>query len=163
MNRKLSDAQIVATFESLRLAGASVSGRAVRAALRQQYGATGKTDRVFALCRTLREPPVPELERIAQLQRQLVAAEQGRAVAEGERDLAVARAERSEAREVLHQDRWANEIHTLRESVEQLKAERAQRQVLDTHVLRLQREVQALRQRLAPDATSSDPPDATSR
>jgi molecular chaperone GrpE (heat shock protein) len=79
----------------------------------------------------------------------MVAAEQDRAGAQDERNRAVERAERSEAREILHQDRWANEIHALRESVEQLKAERTQRQRLEDHVLRLQRELQTLRQRLA--------------
>jgi uncharacterized protein involved in exopolysaccharide biosynthesis len=59
------------------------------------------------------------------------------------------RAERSEAREVAHQDRWANEIHTLRESVEQLKGERTRRQILDDQLMRLQRELQTLRHRLA--------------
>jgi molecular chaperone GrpE (heat shock protein) len=50
---------------------------------------------------------------------------------------------------LAHQDRWANEIHTLRESVEQLKGERMRRQSLEEHVLRMQRELQSLRQRLA--------------
>jgi hypothetical protein len=149
MNRKLTDAQITRTFELLRDAGQSVSGRALRAALRQQYGAAGKTGRVFALCRKLRDPVLPEPELIAQLRGQMVAAEQDRAGAQDERNRAVERAERSEAREILHQDRWANEIHALRESVEQLKAERTQRQRLEDHVLRLQRELQTLRQRLA--------------
>jgi hypothetical protein len=40
----------------------------------------------------------------------------------------LARAERSEAREIAHQDRWASEIHILREALEQLKSERARRQ-----------------------------------
>ena len=149
MNRKLTDAQILTTFELLRDAGQSVSGRALRAALRQQYGAAGRTDRVFALCRSLREPTVPEPELIAELRRQMLAAEQDRAAAQDERDRALGRAERSEAREVAHQDRWANEIHTLRESVEQLKGERTRRQTLDDQLMRLQRELQTLRHRLA--------------
>jgi hypothetical protein len=149
MNRKLTDAQITATFQWLRAARSHVSGRALRAALRQQYGASGKTERVFALCRMLREPTVPEPETIAELRRELLAAEQARAAAQDARDRAIGRAERSEARELAHQDRWANEIHTLRESVEQLKGERMRRQSLEDHVLRLQRELQSLRQRLA--------------
>jgi hypothetical protein len=149
MNRKLSDAQITATFESLRSAGQNVSGRALRTALRRRYGAAGKTNRVFALCRTLREPTVPEPELIAQLRHQVQAAEQDRAVAQNERDRAVERAERSEAREVVHQDRWANEIYALRESLEQLKGERTRRQTSEDHLLRLQRELQTLRHRLA--------------
>ena len=159
MNRKLTDAQISSTFESLRDAGQSVSGRALRAALRQQYGAAGQTGRVFALCRRLRNPAVPESELIAKLRSQMLAAEQDRAQAQEERNRAVERAERSEAREILHQDRWANEIHALRESVEQLKADRVRRQTLEDHVLRLQRELQSLRQRLARYELHTDRPD----
>ncbi|MGA8708620.1 MAG: hypothetical protein WB646_16725 [Steroidobacteraceae bacterium] len=64
-------------------------------------------------------------------------------------DLALARAARSEERETAHQDRWASEIHSLRETVEQLKSERIRRQNLEEQVLRLQREVQSLYLRLS--------------
>jgi hypothetical protein len=151
MNRKLTDAQITSTFELLRNAGQNVSGRALRAALRQQYGAAGKTGRVFAICRRLREPEVPEPERIAQLRGQMMAAEQDRASAQDERDRAIERAERSEAREISHQDRWANEIHALRESVEQLKDERTRRQRLEDHVLGQQQKQQSRRPRRGRD------------
>lgn len=124
MNRKLTDAQIAAAAQSLREAGQKVSGRALRAALRRQHGAVGKTERLFAVCRTLREggsePPV-----VTELRRQLLEAQQHVAAAQAERDRALARAERSEAREIAHQDRWASEIHMLREALEQLKSERA--------------------------------------
>ncbi|HEY6540923.1 MAG TPA: hypothetical protein VIZ18_08305 [Ktedonobacteraceae bacterium] len=66
-----------------------------------------------------------------------------------ERDLALARALRAEERETAHQDRWAAEIHSLRESVEQLKGERARRAVLEEQLVRLQRELQGLYRRLA--------------
>jgi hypothetical protein len=141
MNRKLTDEQISAAFDSLRNAGQGVSVRALRAALRERYGAAGKTARVYALCRNLRQPPVPEQPLIEDLRRQLLLAEQGLSAAIG-------RAQRSEARELAHQDRWAAEIHTLREAVEQLKGERTRRQALEEQVLRLQRELQALRRRL---------------
>jgi hypothetical protein len=141
MNRKLTDAQISAAFDSLRSAGQNVSVRALRAALRERYGAAGKTARIYEVCRTLRLPPVPEQPLMEDLRRQLLLAEQGMSEAIG-------RAERSEARELAHQDRWAAEIHTLREAVEQLKGERTRRQALEEQVLRLQRELQALRRRL---------------
>ena len=60
MNRKLTDQQIVSTFEALRRTGGTVSGRALRAALRAQFGAAGKTERVFSLYRSLREPRTDE-------------------------------------------------------------------------------------------------------
>jgi hypothetical protein len=145
MNRKLTDAQISAAFISLRGNGQHVSVRALRVALREQYGAAGKTARVYEVCRKLRAPVISEQPLILELRRQLVLAEQAKSAAQVERDAAIGRAERSEARELAHQDRWADEIHTLRESVEQLKGERTRRQSLEDQVLRLQRDLQVLR------------------
>jgi hypothetical protein len=131
MNRKLTDEQITAAARSLRESGQRLSGRALRAVLRRQYGAAGKTDRLFALCRELqpseKQPPI-----ISELRGALRVAEQDRAAALEERDRAVEGAERSETREIAHHDRWANEIHVLREQV-----------------LRLQQELRVLRQRAA--------------
>jgi hypothetical protein len=153
MNRKLSDEQIIATLQSLRGAGAPVTGRALQAALRARFGAAGKTERVFAHCRALgtaQEPGEPvEPQAGAQWRRQALAAEQAVRAAQSELKLALARAARSEAREVAHQDRWAGEIHSLRETVARLQGERARRQILEDQVLRLQRELQVLRQGLA--------------
>ena len=64
---------------------------------------------------------------------------------ERRRERAIARAERSEARELAHQDRWANEIYALRENLEQLKGEHARRLAAEGQVLRLQQELQVLR------------------
>jgi hypothetical protein len=46
MNRKLTDQQIGQTVEALRCAGEKITGRALRAALRERYGAAGKTARL---------------------------------------------------------------------------------------------------------------------
>ena len=43
MNRKLTDQQIVSTFEALRRTGGTVTGRALRAALRAQFGISSVT------------------------------------------------------------------------------------------------------------------------
>lgn len=147
MNRKLSDQQIRSTYESLSHHGRAVSGRALRAALRAKFGAAGKTDRVFAICRSLRAPAPPEPADINALRRELQAAEEGRAQAQQERDQALARAVRSEERERAHQDRWANQIYELRQQVESLKGEGARRRVLEDQVVRLTRELQGLRLR----------------
>jgi hypothetical protein len=147
MNRKLSDQRIRSTFQTLSRCGQPVSGRALRAALRTRFGAAGKTDRVFTICRSLRRPTIAAPADVIELRARIEAAEQGRAQAEAARDAALARAERSEARELAHQDRWANEIHELRAHVEQLKGEGARRRALEDQVLRLTREVQALRLR----------------
>jgi len=148
MNQKLTDQQIGQTVDAMRCAGQKITGRALRAALRERYGVAGKTGRLVAACRGVREP-VPEASLVCALQQQLRDAEMGRITALGERDRALARAERAEAREIAHQDRWATEIHSLRESVEQLKGERLRRQSLDDQVVRLQRELQVLHRRLA--------------
>jgi hypothetical protein len=132
----------------MRGAGQAVTARALRAVLRARYGAVGQAARLASACRALRKP-VPDAPTLAGLQHRAEVAEQGRAAAIAERDRALARSERAEARETAHQDRWATEIHSLRESVEQLKGERLRRQTLDDQVVRLQRELQVLHRRLA--------------
>jgi hypothetical protein len=148
MNRKLTDQQIGQTVEALRCAGEKITGRALRAALRERYGAAGKTARLVSACRGLQAPP-PDASFVTELMLQLQNAQLSGATAIAERDRALARAERAEARETAHQDRWATEIHSLREAVEQLKGERSRRQSLDDQVVRLQRELQVLHRRLA--------------
>ena len=148
MNRKLTDAQVASTYAALAASGRSVSGRALRAELRQRYGAVGKTARIFDLCKILRAPPISESAAIAELRQQLNSAERARAAALEDRDRERARAERSELREIAHQDRWANEIHELRRQVAELQGERTRRQSQDEMLVRLQREVQSLQRRL---------------
>jgi hypothetical protein len=148
MNQKLTDQQIGQTVETMRCAGQKITGRALRAALRERYGVVGRTGRLVAACRGLRDT-VPDVSVVTELKQQLQDAELHTKAALEERDHALARAERAEARETAHQDRWATEIHSLRESVEQLKGERLRRQTLDDQVVRLQRELQVLHRRLA--------------
>jgi len=83
-----------------------------------------------------------------ELQIRLSSSEHHRLEAEQARDLALARAQRSEERERAHQDRWAAEIHELRETVEQLKVERSRRRNLEEQLLRLRRELQSVYTRL---------------
>jgi len=149
VNRKLTEAQVAAAYAALVAKGRPVSGRALRAELQLRYGAVGKTARVFALCRALRVPEVPESTPATELRRELGDAQRQRLEAIEERDRERARAERSELREIAHQDRWANEIHELRRQLGELQSERARRQALDELVVRLQREVQSLQRRLA--------------
>lgn len=148
MNRKLSDTQIAAAVQTLRNEGQRIGWRSLRALLMKQCGAAGRTDRLRAACQALQRPAV-ELPQIAELRRQGDDSDRRRLEAQQERDLALARALRSEARETAHQDRWAAEIHALREAVEQLKGERARRQTLEDQIVRLQRELQGLYSRLA--------------
>jgi hypothetical protein len=137
MRQKLTDAQITAAAESLRQRGRPVNWRSLQAQLISQHGAAGRTDRLRFACRVLQHPTAKATDPAA-IQDVV-----------RERDLALARAERAEEREMTHQDRWAAEIHALRESVEQLKGERARRLVLEDQLVRLQRELQGLYRRLA--------------
>jgi hypothetical protein len=148
MNQKLTDQQIRQTVEAMRGTGQKITARALRAVLRERYGVVGKTGRLASACRGVREP-VLDASIVTELKQQLQDAELGRVAAVEERARALARAERAEARETAHQDRWATEIHSLRESVEQLKGERLRRQTVEDQVVRLQRELQVLHRRLA--------------
>jgi hypothetical protein len=116
VNRKLTDQQIVSTFEALSRTGMPVSGRVLRAQR------SGKTERVFAPCRSLRKRYAPAS--VTELHRRLGEAEQGRAAAEVARECALQRVERCEARESTHQDRWANEIYALLQTAQQLEGKR---------------------------------------
>ena len=144
--RKITDAQIASGIEALRAAGRSIHWRSLQAWLISQHGSAGRTDRLRSACRRAQEPK-PQLvalqweARVAELERLRFEAEQAR-------DRALARAVRSEEREIAHQDRWAAEIHRLRESVEQLKEERSRRQSLEQQLARLQRELQSAYGRL---------------
>lgn len=148
MNRKLTDEQISAALADLRSRGEPVGWRRLQALLTAEYGASGRTDRLRAACRA--ERPAASGDSVSLTwQRRLADAEQQALEAQRQLDLALARAERSEDRETAHQDRWASEIHSLRETVEQLKSERVRRQTLEEQVLRLQRELQSLYLRLS--------------
>lgn len=126
VNRKLTDQDIEATWRTLDAEFGRVSGRRLREALRSRFGTPGRTDRVFAIWRSLSEqrrraaldPPVVELlRRMETAEAQAKEAMQAKAAAE-------TRAELAESREIAHQDRWAHEIYELRQEVERLKQQR---------------------------------------
>jgi hypothetical protein len=152
MNRRLSEHRIRATCRDLLNKSGRVSGRRLCAELRERFGAVGKTERVFQIWReevgatASAEPVAPaaevpvakELVEIAELQRQLVAAET--AAAEN-----LARAERAELREQAHQDKWALEIDGLRQELLARKSNAAEVRALSDRVLQLSRELMAAR------------------
>ena len=83
------------------------SGRGLRRALRERYGAVGRTDRVYAIWRRLNAgdnavDAVTNPERHRWMVR-IAAAEE--------------RARLAEEREIKHQDRWATEVYALREQL----------------------------------------------
>ena len=148
MNQRLTEHRIRSTCRELLNGEARVSGRAVRRALRDRFGAVGKTARVFQIWRQEvqalgAEPAAEGATDGAQLQKKLLAAEAAAAEAQ-------ARAERAEFREQAHQDKWAMEIDGLREQLRAQPKYAAQIRALQEQVLRLTVELQAAR-KLAAD------------
>jgi hypothetical protein len=126
MNQRLSEIVIRSTCRELMRGQESVSGRRLCAELRVRFGAIGKTERVFriwreemnARARAARAAEMPALPAdVVELQRRLAAAE--RSAAEN-----LARAERAEYREEVHQEKWAMEVDRLRMEVRKLRGAR---------------------------------------
>jgi hypothetical protein len=153
MNRKLTDRQITAVCRELFARDPATSGRAVRAELKHQFGSAGKTDRVFAVWRTLRTESAGSAARDAPitegLKRQVAELEVRIHDAVVAREAAEQRALMSEAREIAHQDRWGHEIHALRAEVRRLTGEESRRVELESRVLDLARELKRVQTRLA--------------
>jgi hypothetical protein len=121
MNLKLSEGQISTVCHELLCERPALSGRALREELKRRYGSAGKKDRVYALWRSIRAsasiaPAVP-LAGEDELNQQLADARRQIELLETSLFDMEQRALRAEAREQLHQDRWANEIHELREAL----------------------------------------------
>lgn len=116
MGRQLSDEEVRTTLATLLQARAQVSGRSLRRALRARYGAVGRTARVFQIWREMggtADRAAPELSDYSK--EQLHAGELRARAAESRAILA-------EERERAHQDKWAVEIHALRQQLAQHEA-----------------------------------------
>jgi hypothetical protein len=147
MTLHLTDHLIRATCRELMSAGQPVTGRGLRRALRERFGAAGKTSRVFGIWRqeVLAQSPAsrPDLPiDTRELQQQLMAAQASTAEA-------LARAERAEYREQAHQDHWAMEIDRLREELKVRPGLHVELRALQEQVLRLTAELNAARVLLA--------------
>ena len=153
MIRKLTDQQIIAVCRELFAADPTSSGRALRAELKRRYGRAGKTDRVFAAWRMLRNETAiktpGDAALVDELKRQVVDLGTRLNDADLARESAEQRALLSEAREIAHQNRWANEIHDLRNEVRRLTGEGRRHGALESRVLELTREVGTLKAQLA--------------
>ena len=162
MNRKLTDRQITAVCRELLARDPGTSGRALRAELKKRFDSPGKTDRVFAVWRTVRgdaaKGRASSGRLVEGLRRQVSELEARLRESELARHAAEQRALLSAAREIAHQDRWAHEIHTLRGEVRQLTEEGSRRVELESRVLDLTRELAQLRARLAKHETPVGPP-----
>jgi hypothetical protein len=145
MNQQLADHHIRSTCRELIASGRGVTGRVLRQALRQRFGAVGRTARVF---RILREESIPDLRPKessdpAELERRLQVAEA--AAADN-----LARAERAELREQSHQEHWAMEIDRLREQLRAQPQYAQEIRLLQDRVMRLTAELQAARTLITP-------------
>jgi hypothetical protein len=110
MARQLSDEEVRSTLATLLQTRRQVSGRALRRALRARYGAVGRTARVFQIWRDMTGGAARAMELPDYSREQLRAAEIRIRTAES-------RAALAEEREQAHQDKWAVEIHALREQL----------------------------------------------
>jgi hypothetical protein len=162
VNRKLTDRQITAVCRELLARDPATSGRALRAELKKRFDSPGKTDRVFAVWRTLRDDAgkgrASDGRLDEGLKRTVLELEARLRESEIARDAAEQRALLSAAREIAHQDRWAHEIHTLRGEVRKLSEEGSRRVELESRVLDLTREIAQLRLRLAQHESPVGPP-----
>jgi hypothetical protein len=120
VNTRLSDVQIRSTCQGLINAGAACSGRALRRALRDKFGASGRTDRVFRIWREVVADQRMQVDQGRELTPRMwldrITATEQRAIA------AETRAALAEHREQVHQDKWASEILALRQRVADLEA-----------------------------------------
>jgi len=104
---KLTDGQIELLCREVLARETTPSGRLLRRALRERYGVVGRTARIYAIWRRLTvgensAGAVTDAERHGWTVR-LAAAEE--------------RVRLAEEREIKHQDRWAGELHALREQL----------------------------------------------
>jgi hypothetical protein len=121
VNQKLTDEELTRTCRELLSKRPSLSCRRLRTLLRESFGCSCRTDRVYAVWRSIRaeiesrysgavEPSLLDLELI-RAREQIATLETALFDAEN-------RALRAEERERAHQDRWAAEIHELRQQLQ---------------------------------------------
>ena len=107
MAARLTDQQIERVCREVLARENAPSGRSLRRALRERYGAVGRTERVYGVWKAMIAGETP-LSRVTDAERhrwmaRIAAAEE--------------RVRLAEERETKHQDRWANELYDLREQL----------------------------------------------
>ena len=146
VNLKLTDREIALVCRELIARDPATTRRAIEKALKRRYGSSGRTDRVCRIWRSIREksaaPPGAPTSRILELEARLQDATVAREAAER-------RAMLSAERELAFQNRWANELHDLRNEVQRLSGEAVRRAEFEARVLELSRENATLKSRLA--------------
>jgi hypothetical protein len=111
MARQLSDEEVRSTLLTLLQSRGQVSGRSLRRALRARYGAVGRTARVFQIWREMTGGASRGEAELSDYSKEQLRAGEVRVRA------AESRAQVAEEREQAHQDKWAVEIHALRQQL----------------------------------------------
>ena len=122
MNQRLTDDELARACREMLSQRPSLSCRRLRILLRERFGCACRTDRVYALWWSIRaelERRYSEAGAPSMLQQELIGARERIATLESALVAAEERALRAEARERAHQDRWAAEIHELRQQLQQ--------------------------------------------
>jgi hypothetical protein len=127
MNQKLSDPMLHRACRELLTTNPGLSGRQLRALLRERFGSPCRTERVYALWRLIRAEQARvvaadnALPDRSELVRQIEQARRRMEELEAALLDAEQRALRAEERERIHQDRWAREIDTLRQQLDRIR------------------------------------------
>jgi len=122
VNQKLTDDELTRACLDLLSKHPSLSCRRLRILLRERFGCSCRTDRVYAVWWSIRaelEKRFSEPAEPSALEQDLTRARQQIATLEAALFDAEDRARRAEERERAHQDRWAAEIHELRQQLQQ--------------------------------------------
>jgi hypothetical protein len=107
MGARLTDKQIQTVCREVLARQSAPSCRSLRRALRERYGAVGRTERVYEIWKAITTGEAPS-SRVTDAERCLWMAR----IAAAEERVRLA-----EERETKHQDRWANELYDLREQL----------------------------------------------
>ena len=147
---QLNDAAILEVIAQLSARRGRAGIPALRAALKERFGASCGTDRLSRLLHQFRQTSLDarrrHAERAAQ-ERQALAHTAPTEIATLQQQLAEAlsaleeqrrRAELAEQREMAHQDKWANEIYLLRSRLAAVNPERALNDAKECEYLRVQ-------------------------
>ena len=121
VNQKLTDDQLARACLDLLSKQPSLSCRRLRILLRENLGCACRTDRVYTVWRSIRSEIESRYSGAAEpstLDLELIRAREQIATLETALFDAENRAVRAEERERAHQDRWAAEIHELRQQLQ---------------------------------------------
>jgi hypothetical protein len=143
----LPDSAVLTVIEELRNRHAVLTGTRVRDELQLRFGQRGGVTRIYRLLRQAPHPqPAHPAPPPASVTRELPSD-----VAELQAELAAAleRARLAEHREQAHQDRWAAEIHRLREEARGFHDASHRLRVLEQDVLDRSRELASAHLRMA--------------